>query len=450
MINTVYSMASEMRRMRIPVATSDLVSAAGALKIVDLADREVVRESLATCLAKSPQYRDTFDVLFDLYFSESPATEPRSFGSLEDQGLRDVLVTALAHRNRPLLREIATEAVERYAKLQPGRAVAGTYAIFRTMRALDVEVLLRDVESASPAPRLSWGTSRLAHAIQVQHVETAIAEFETIVGSEIRRRLVADRGADNVAATLRNPLPEDADFLSASSAVIEQMNIAIEPLGRRLSHILLDRQRSAISRKLDVRATIRTSLSTGGTPVDLRFLPPNPPKPRLVVIADISGSVASFASFALQLTYAMRSQFSSLRSFVFIDGIDEVSDLLSSSRDITETTRRINRERRGVWLDGHSDYGNALFTFTESHLSAIDNRTTVLVLGDARNNYRDSRSDALHQIRSAAASLYWLNPEPSTLWNEGDSIMGEYAEHCEGVVECRTVRQLEGFIAHLG
>lgn len=449
MIDTVYSMALEMRRMRIPIATSDLVSAMEALTLIDLTDRESVRESLATCLSKSRDYRDTFDALFDLYFGGAPIEDGRPLQALDDPALRVLLVTAMSHRNRGLLREIAAEAVDRHAKIQPGRAVAGTFYIFRTLRALDGDGLAHDIETADPTPRLADATSLISRAARAERAQSKVSEFERIVESEVRRRLVAERGADDVAVSLRNPLPEDSDFLTASSETIERMSAVIEPLGRTLSRLLLEQQRSATGRRLDIRATIRESLSTGGTPVTLRFLPPQPAKPRLVVIADISGSVASFASFALQLTFAMRSQFSSLRSFVFIDGVDEVTDLIAGSRAITDTNRRINEERRGVWFDGHSDYGHALFSFTENHLSAVDNRTTVLILGDARNNYRDSRSDALEQIRARAANVYWLNPERRSVWDDGDSIMREYAEHCDAVVECRTIRQLDAFISAL-
>lgn len=449
MIDTVYSMATEMRRMRIPVATSDLISAMKSLTVIDLADRESVRESLAACLSKSRDYRDTFDVLFDLYFSDEPLEDGRPLGALDDSALRDLLITGLSHRNRPVLREISAEAVDRYAKIQPGRAVAGTFYIFRTMRALAGDGLTDDVEAVDPTPQPTGATGLVSRAVRTQRADDAVAEFERIVESEVRRRLVAERGADDVAVSLRNPLPEDSDFLTASTEMIDRMSAVIEPLGRTLGRLLLERQRSATARQLDIRATIRDSLSTGGTPVTLRFLPPRPPKPRLVVIADISGSVASFASFALQLTYAVRGHFSSLRSFVFIDGVDEVSDLIAASGAITDTNRRINEERRGVWFDGHSDYGHALSSFAENHLAAVDNRTTILILGDARNNYRDSRSDSLERIQARAANVYWLNPERRVVWDDGDSIMREYAEHCDAVVECRTIRQLEAFISGL-
>lgn len=450
MIETLHAMTAELRRMRVPVTTSDLISATEALTVVDLEDRDQVREALASCLAKSRDYRDTFEVLFGLYFSERTGDDERSLAGLEDADLRTLLVHALARGNRPLLREIAAEAVDRHARIQPGRAVAGTYYIFRTLRGVDADTLGVAVEGEDPVDDGPGSTSVIARAMRERHALDAVADFERIVESEVRRRLVAERGADDVAVALRSPLPEDEDFLTASLATIERMAQIVEPLGRALGRQLADRQKSAARRRLDIRGTIRESLSTGGAPVTLRYLPPQPPKPRLLVLADISGSVASFASFALQLTYALRGHFSSLRSFVFVDGVDEVTDLVGKTRTITETTSRINAERRGIWLDGHSDYGNAFAGFVENHLTELDQRTTVLILGDARNNYRDPRFDALDTLRAHAADVYWLNPERRSLWTDGDSEMARYADHCDLAVECRTIRQLQAFVATLG
>jgi uncharacterized protein with von Willebrand factor type A (vWA) domain len=227
------------------------------------------------------------------------------------------------------------------------------------------------------------------------------------------------------------------------------MSSAIEPLGRSLGRKLNEKRGASARQTIDIRGTIRHSLSTGGTPVTLNFLPPRPPKPKLVVLADISGSVARFAGFALQLTYALRAEFSSLRSFVFIDGVHEVTDLVAACPTIADTTRRINEERRGVWFDGHSDYGNALLTFAENHMDAVDARTTVLILGDARNNYRDPYADSLAAIKHRAANVYWLNPERAGSWNDGDSVMDVYSKECDAVYECRTIRQLEALVAAL-
>jgi uncharacterized protein with von Willebrand factor type A (vWA) domain len=134
---------------------------------------------------------------------------------------------------------------------------------------------------------------------------------------------------------------------------------------------------------------------------------------------------------------------------VFVDGVDEVTHVLAESDDIATATARINREGGGVWLDGRSDYGHALESFWERYADEIRSRSTVIVLGDARNNYHATRADLLAAIRRRAGHLYWLNPEPVSAWDTGDSVIGAYARHCDAVYECRNVRQLRAFVESL-
>jgi uncharacterized protein with von Willebrand factor type A (vWA) domain len=102
-----------------------------------------------------------------------------------------------------------------------------------------------------------------------------------------------------------------------------------------------------------------------------------------------------------------------------------------------------------VWLDGHSDYGNALRTFRERYADQLRSRSTVLVLGDARANYHASGAEALKELSHRAGHLYWLNPEAYNAWDSGDSIISEYAPFCDAVFECRNIRQLRAFIEQL-
>ena len=167
------------------------------------------------------------------------------------------------------------------------------------------------------------------------------------------------------------------------------------------------------------------------------------------MIADISGSVAAFARFTLHLVYAMSNQFSRVRAFVFIDGIDEVTSFFERTDDIVEAIHRVNTEADVIWVDGHSDYGHALESFWTRWGTEVGPKTTVIVLGDARNNYHASQSWVIREMRHRARHVYWLNPEPQSYWDTGDSIVSEYGTFCDGVFECRNLRQLEGFVDHL-
>jgi len=166
-----------------------------------------------------------------------------------------------------------------------------------------------------------------------------------------------------------------------------------------------------------------------------------------MVVADISGSVASFARFTLMFVYAMSSQFSKVRSWVFIDGIDEITRFFDQATDVQEAVLRVNTEADVVWVDGHSDYGHALEVFHERHAQEVSPKTSIIILGDARNNYHAAQAWVLKELRKRARHLYWLNPEPRGYWDTGDSILSDYAPHCDGVYECRNLRQLESFVS---
>ena len=166
-----------------------------------------------------------------------------------------------------------------------------------------------------------------------------------------------------------------------------------------------------------------------------------------MVVADISGSVASFARFTLQFVYAMASQFSKVRSWVFIDGIDEVTRFFDESDDVAEAVHRVNTEADVVWVDGHSDYGHAFEVWHERHIREVTQKTSIILLGDARNNYHASQAWVLERDAQAARRhVYWLDPEPRGYWDTGDSIVSEYAPYCDGVYECRNLRQLKQFV----
>jgi uncharacterized protein with von Willebrand factor type A (vWA) domain len=252
-----------------------------------------------------------------------------------------------------------------------------------------------------------------------------------------------------MAKTLRKPLPEDVDFMHASREEMASLRKAIYPLTRKLAVRLARKRRHGRKGALDFRATMRSSLSYGGVPAEPKFKYPRPHKPEIFVVADISGSVASFARFTLQLVYAIQGQFSKVRSFVFIDGIDEVTRFFEGVEDIGEAVHRVNTEADVVWVDGHSDYGHALEVFWQRWGREIGPKTTVIVLGDARNNYHASQSWVLKEAAKKARHVYWLNPEPRAYWNTGDSIVGEYGVFCDGTFECRNLRQLERFVDNL-
>ncbi|MGZ4676298.1 MAG: vWA domain-containing protein [Acidimicrobiia bacterium] len=477
MLDVLQGFVHELRAAGLPVSMTENLDAMRAVEHITLTERETFREVLAATLVKHFRHRRAFDTVFDVYFAlysggigedgedgsgegtdgrDESGGVPGQQGSggagegLSNEELAEMLLSALMNMDREQLRQLAAMAVARFAGMEPGRPVGGTYYLYRTLRQLDYEGLAQRMMERS-VQQSGAGDGEpddpLADRFQREEFDARLKEFKELVEAEIRRQLVADRGVEAMARTLRKPLPEDVDFMHASRDEMQQLQRAIEPLTRALAARLAQRRRRRNRGQLDFRQTVRHSLSYGGVPAEPKFKHPKPSKPEIMVVADISGSVASFARFTLQFVYAMAGQFSKVRSWVFIDGIDEVTRFFDESNELTEAVHRVNTEADVVWVDGHSDYGHAFEVFHDRHLAEVTPKTAIILLGDARNNYHATQHWVLKELRQKARRLYWLNPEPRGYWDTGDSVVSEYGIHCDGVYECRNLRQLERFVA---
>lgn len=178
------------------------------------------------------------------------------------------------------------------------------------------------------------------------------------------------------------------------------------------------------------------------------FTRPHPSRPELVLLCDVSGSVSGFSSFTMHLVQALSGQFSKVRVFAFVNAMAEVTDLIKDSGDGDDLAARIQSEARITTWHTSSDYGEALADFHAEFMTAVGPRTTVLILGDARNNNQDPRLDVLHTIDERARRTFWLNPESEARWGLGDSVAPAYADAVE-MHQCSTVDQLATFIGRL-
>ena len=475
MLDLMSGFVVELRNAGLPVSLTENLDAMEAVKHIPIEDRDAFKYALAATLVKNEQHWKAFETVFEVYFSlrgpeynvldedgeidedsleEWMSQQMRGMGgqgSAEDMSpeeIAEMLFRALMNADEAMMAAMARAAVTQFAGMEPGRPVGGTYYLYRTLRNLDLDGMLdRLMEQAQE--RSEGDMTSLQERLEREEFENRIEYLKREIEAEIRRRLVADRGVEAMAKTLRKPLPEDVDFMHASREEMANIRKAIQPLTRKLAARLARKRKHKRRGPLDFRATVRQSLSYGGVPAEPRFKNPRPNKPELVVVADISGSVAAFARFTLHLVYALQNQFSKVRSFVFIDGLDEVTHMFQDEEDITNAVHRVNTEADVVWVDGHSDYGHAFGVFWENYGSEINSKSTVMFLGDARNNYHATNAWVVKETAKKARSVFWLNPEPKSYWDTGDSVITEYATHADGVFECRNLRQLEGFVDHL-
>jgi uncharacterized protein len=474
MLDLLSGFIVELRNAGLPVSLTENLDAMEAVKVIPVEDRDAFKYALACTLVKNNAHWKAFETVFEVYFSlrgaqykitdedgqaegefdmsqqgqQGDAQGSGGLDGLTPEELAQMLYNALLNADQAMMRAIAKAAVTRFSGMEPGRPVGGTYYLYRTLRNLDLDGMLDRLMEES-RQQAGGELTPLEEKLEKDEFESRINQMRQEIEAEIRRRLVADRGAEAMAKTLRKPLPEDVDFMHATRDEMVSLRKAIYPLTRKLAVRLARKRRHGRKGPLDFRRTVRTSLSYGGVPADPKFKYPRPAKPEIFVIADISGSVAAFARFTLQLVYAISGQFSKVRSFVFIDGLDEVTRFFEGVEDITEAIHRVNTEADVIWVDGHSDYGHAFEVFWDKYGKDISPKTTVILLGDARNNYHASQAWVIKEIRRKARHVYWLNPEPKSYWNTGDSILNEYGVHADGVYECRNLRQLERFVEQL-
>lgn len=418
----------------------------------DILGPERARAALEMVLVKSDAHRRALATVAEL-FREGAVPEDLDdalaahLRTLSDDDLHAFVVDALSSQDGHGSAAAAKELVDRHVTISPGAPVAGNVHVLRAFRAAKPEQMrdeLEDSFAASDHDPLGSLRAQLWRDEMDRRLEALRQEIET----EVRRRLVHDRGAASVADAIRTSVPDDVDFLTASTAEIRNLTAVLETLPSRLERQLRQADARPPTGRLDIRNTMRSSMATGGVPARPVFHPRKPPRPELIVLADISGSVASFARFTLSLAHGLQSRFHSVRSFVFVDGVDEVTELLRSSTDVRKTAEHIDDHQLGVHLDGRSDYGHVFQEFWKEWGHQLNPRTIVLVLGDARSNFRNPQEDSLKAIGRRAGRLFWLNPERRATWQDGDSLIDIYRPHCHGVFEVRNIRQLEDFVVH--
>jgi uncharacterized protein len=473
LIDRLLGLSLAMRRAGIPVTQSESLDAVQALGRIDLGRREEVREALAAVSLTAGHQRDTFDGLFDLFLPVrpsgaldlelpgAPAVNEESTGSeadgesepLGDDPMDDPelfveeLIRRLLEGDERELQRLAREAVDRFGRIPGQAAGGGGWFRYRVMRVVDptrilAELLRRSEEDGGA------NASPLEQRLAQDELEARLARLQQEIDAEVRRRAAADRDPSTIARSSVPTALEELDLLHLSPRQQEELRARIRPLAHRLAARAAVRRRRGHDGRLDMRRTVRASLSTGGVPFAPVLLPRRPHRPELFVLCDVSGSVATFARFTLMLVHTMQEQFSGVRSFAFVDALDEVTRLFEGE-DVEVAVGRLMQEAAVVWSDGHSDYGRSLATFVERHGAEVTSRSTVVILGDARTNYRPPGTWAVEQLQRRARRVWWLNPEPRSAWDTGDSVAISYARFVEEMVEVRTLRQLATFVGRV-
>lgn len=441
------ALVDRLRAGGVPVSTSELLDATRSLRHMDLAQRSQVRAALRATLVKDVThevlFRRSFDAVFPRLRKEpgedgtaAQSGAPGEDGAGSEDDLLDSVVRALREDDEQGIENAVEEALDRFGgKADDGRS-AGHHAQ-RTLRRMNVADLYRRY--------LEAGTDQTGFQKSVTAAEarSALEQLGRRLEDQVSGRL---REGDGVALQQLEDI-QDRPLLKAGADELVAMRVAMRPLARRLA-TKLGAQRRRGGRGLDMRRTIRSSMGTGGVPVKPVLRRRRPTKPDLIVLCDVSGSTAQFAPFTLTLLHAVHEEFRRVRSFVFVDGIVEITDILDSSPGVLDPNHLLSR-RGLVAKDGRSDYARALTTFLRTWGDAVTAKTTIIVAGDARSHDREPATSIVAELQHRARRLYWLNPEPHIEWDTVDSRASEYGAHCTDCFEVSTIRQLTAAVTQI-
>jgi uncharacterized protein with von Willebrand factor type A (vWA) domain len=443
----------DLRRAELRVGTTEALDALQAAAEVGLADRDSFRAALAATLVKEARDLPAFERLFDLYFFDLKALgaeTARAFGR-KDPWARALLERLLAEGALDVdpLTELLllADPSELEMAIRQGSRAVGLERLFyvlqvgyfsrRIWEQFPWEAIEADLEALLAAAEAE-GMDPGALARLRTYVELRLEAFRRLIRQHVEREL--DRRGYRHEERLRRELLSDKPLFTLTADEVTQMRAEVARLARKIKDALALRQRRERQGKLDPKRTFRASLQYDGVPLDLKWRRRHRDKPRLVTLCDVSDSVRNASRFMLQLVWNLQECFSKVQSFVFVSEIAEVSEAFRA----LPVERAVEWALGGARVDYHSrsDFGYAFARFTRESLERLDRKTTLLVLGDARNNYNDPQAWALRLMRERVKGIIWLNPEGQWGWGVGDSVMPLYAPSCDVVRECRTLGQL--------
>lgn len=434
------------RSAGIRVSAAEGIDAARAVQVVGYADRTILKDTLALVLAKTPDEKHLFGECFDLYFKrdqlahdEEPQTNPQiptpqaglageGIGGGGGRSLSQLLLdddrAALAAAMEEAARESGVQNIRFFTQRNLyARRILDRMGLRQVER--DAEALRRDGDNAT-----------------ADHLENRIEALRDQARDLVERNLLLF--ARGETEKFREELLKSARLSNLERRDLERMRILVRAMAKRLAARYAKTRRRRLRGQLDVRRTLRRNMGWGGVPFITVWKQKRIEKPRVMVLCDVSGSVAPMAQFLLMFLYALNEALKDIRSFAFSGSLIEVSDILAA--EPVETAIAKIMQAIGY---GSSNYGNSFADFEDGWERYVSNKTTLIILGDARGNRTDPRTEIMQRLSQRSKRIIWLNPEFRSAWGTGDSDMFRYAPYCNVVTVCNTLRHLERVVTDL-
>jgi len=455
----VIEFANVLRRNGIRVSLSENMDAFRALELIGIGDPLMFRNALRTTLVKRIGDVKPFDELFDYFFlgigqaldaldrkiMEELGLSPEQFQEMLEQiekllkemeGDLSELTRALLQNNRGEIEKLLREAMQQ--EMEGGTPDSLRHTPYtRMMMRLGLDRVQSEIERFKGMLQMLGETGEDLHNV-MRYLDERMRDLNRLL-REIIQQEQRKQGMEPRDSSQRGALA-DKSFSFYTEDDIRRMNDAVARLAQRLKNRLSVRRKKAVRGRFNVKATLRKNLQYGGVPFRIQLDRRKKTKPQVMVLCDISDSVLNASRFMLQFVYSVQDLYAKVRSFVFVAEIGEVTRLFEDHDISTAVEAALKGDVVDVF--SHSNFGRAFEQFHRNFFAAITSKTTVLIIGDGRNNYNRPSDWVLREIKQKAKQLIWLNPESRMTWGIGDSEMPRYAPHCHLAEECRSINQL--------
>ena len=456
-----------LRANGLRVSMAEHLDAFHAITELGVGERQAFKDALRATMVKRAVDVPVYDELFDLYFSglgeavrqgatalmDAMQLSEQQFQQLMDR-LADILqqldvdlselARALLENDTGRLEKLLREAAEQAEASNLERSYQEGRYSHSTAQSLGLGGLSEELERIKEQLGRAELPPELAEQLR-DFIDQRLRDLREMIRRTVRLELEKRDQMQRERNRLANLAEKSFYYLSEDE--LRRMREAVTKLAQRLKNVVSIRRKRGKRGKFDVSDTLRKSLQYGGVPFRIQFDRRIRDKPQVLVLCDVSDSVRNVSRFMLQFVYSLQDLYSRVRSFIFVSDIGETTQLFEEN----DTQQAIELALTGTIVNvfAHSDFGRAFRTFHRDYLGAVNNRTTVIILGDARNNYNLAHEWVLRDIRVRAKQVIWLNPESRLTWGFGDSEMDRYLPFCDLVEECRNLNQLYRVIDHL-
>ncbi|MBM3300151.1 MAG: VWA domain-containing protein [Deltaproteobacteria bacterium] len=447
-----------LRKTGVQVSQAELLDASEAVCRMDLGERCAFKDALRATLIKRTKDIPVFDALFDNHFSTGSPT-----GSAPERSEREAIAELTAFLNEmpayhapeisratelilsgrfgEILRLALTGSQSLGLQQMAAAPLRGSFFLHRLRQELGLDRVADELEDLIRRKRDQGVDSERLRIVR-EYVLRSLGRIDEQLAAMVRQEVSAARLLMMRRIDEEDAVTRDLAFLSDEEVL--SMRPVVERLARRLKDRLSMRLKREEAGRLDLKTTLRKNVGLGGPLPYLHFRHKKLSKPLVVALCDVSRSVRNFSRFMLLFLYTLKEVIPSVKSYVFVGDLVEVTTLFQGH----EINKAISMAAQGHGLKYPfgTDYGTSFTQFAQEHLSAVNSRTTVVILGDARNNNLPPRLDSLGAIAERARRVIWLNPESRLTWKLGDSVMDLYQPFCAVVEECGNLGQLTRLI----